>query len=87
MSPVIFLDILAYSGAGLGAAFFFWVGFVLLRPRGAVACLSILVTEDRARQCVQEGSFEPDRARSLGLLFVLFAASTTVCIVREITHL
>lgn len=87
MPTMIFVDILACCGAALGVLFLVVAGVGLLGRRGAVACLSILVTRSRARECVQDGTFTAPNARALGVLLVLFATSIAACIYCAYGHL
>ena len=87
MPTMIFVDILACCGAVLGVLFLLVAGFGLLGRGGAVACLSVLVTRSRARDCVQDGTFTAPGARALGLLLILFATSIAACIYRAYAHL
>jgi hypothetical protein len=84
---MIFLDILAYSGSSLGVVCLGALGGMLLHPRGRGACLSVLLTDERARQCVRDGSFTPDCARGLGTLFLLLAGLMGICIARGLAVL
>jgi hypothetical protein len=87
MSSLIFVDVLAYGGAALGVALLFLMGAMLMRPRCAVPCLSLLIGSERALECVREGSFRASRARAFGSLCLLFASFITICIVRGFQHL
>lgn len=87
MSAFIFMDILVYSGSVLGVLFLFAIGIVLCRPNGAAQCLSLMISDERARQCVRDGSFTPDRARACGTLFLFFACMISICIARGLVRL
>lgn len=87
MSTLIFLDILAYSGAVLGVSFMFLIGAMLVRPGSAAPCLSVLIGVKHAQECVREENFRTSRTRACGSLFLLFATLIAICIVRGFQHL
>ena len=82
---MLFLDVLSYSGAFFGLCAVFFIGVSLLHPGSAVHGLGALVGEQRARECLGDGSFDPLKARSIGLLFLAFAAFLTYCILRGLS--
>ena len=82
MSAMVFVDVLAYAGAGMGVLVMLYLGVVLMRTSTAVLGLAAFIGKDRARECFQDGSFRTSQARSIGALFVMLAAFIGVCIVR-----
>jgi hypothetical protein len=86
MSTFIFVDLLAYAGAGMGALGLLYLGAVLMRPSSAVKGLAAFIGEDRARECFMDGSFKPSQARALGSLFLFLAAFIAVCVIRGVSR-
>ncbi|SEB43664.1 hypothetical protein SAMN05443244_0505 [Terriglobus roseus] len=87
MSSLVFVDILAYGGAILGVLLLCLIGLMLVRPGSAATCLSFLIGDERAVECVREGSYKASRARACGSLFLLFASFIAICLVRAFQHL
>ncbi len=87
MSSLIFVDVLAFGGAALGVVLLCLIGAMLMRPNSAAPCLSLFIGDERARECVQTGSFQIARARACGSLFLMFASFIAICIIRAFQHL
>ena len=70
----------------MGITLLLLAGVLLMHPHSATYCLSVLIAEDRARECVKEGSFRASRARACGTLCILFGSLITLCIIRGLQH-
>jgi hypothetical protein len=86
MSTFIFVDLLAYAGAGMGVLVLLYLGVVLMRPSSAVKGLAAFIGEERARECFLDGSFKPSQARALGSLFLFLATFIALCVARGVWH-
>jgi len=82
MSSLIFVDIIAYSGASIGVLLLFFIGLMLQRTRSAASCLSLLIGDERALECMREGSFKAGRMQAFGSLCLLFASFIAISILR-----
>jgi hypothetical protein len=86
MSTFIFVEVLAYAAAAMGVIVLLYLGFLLSRRKSVVQGLSALIGEEKARQCLEDGSFRSGHARTLGALFVLLAIAVTFGIAQGIRH-
>jgi hypothetical protein len=86
MSALVFVDVLSYLGACIGVAVMFFVGFLLMRPGSATKGLAAFIGEEKALECVRDGSFKPSQARALGTLLLIIAVFLSICILRGVWH-
>jgi threonine/homoserine/homoserine lactone efflux protein len=84
MATFVFVDLLAYAGAAMGAVVLLIVGASLMRRSTALYGLAALVGEARARECIEQGSFRGRQARAIGVLFILLGTFMAYAVVRGI---
>ncbi len=83
---MIFIGLLAYSGAILGVSVLLYVGCVLMRRTTAVHGVAAFIGDTRAPECVDNGSFSFGQARAVGSFFLFVAVIVSVCVIRGIWH-